>query len=340
MNFQNGVLDVRTETFTEGNQKDLGFMFTLDFNYDAKATAPVFEKFLEAITCGDSELRQLLLEFGGYAISNDEYWEHKALLLVGDGSNGKNTFVQVLKDLAGNGYASVAMKNLGNEQHLARLEGKLFNFSEEASVKGFYDTDAFKTICSGGEINVKTVYEKPYDITNRAKIIIACNDIPPSTDRSYGFFRRFAVAPFNATFTEENRDVQITKRLKAERAGILNLLLEAYRGMKTRGHLTSAKSGREKLEEYKIANDPMLQWMQDVRVVPRNEDIFTKNEDLYTSYGSHCMVDGVRPISRVSFFMRLAKLVPESDDRRKIKFIAGKTERVWLGVSLENGGAF
>lgn len=340
MNFKNGVLDVKTGEFTDGPSRDIGFFFTLGFDYDRTATAPVFTRFLDEITCGDNELKRLLLEFGGYALSNDEYWEHKALLLVGDGSNGKNTFVQVLKDLAGTGYSSVAMKNLSNEQHLARLEGKLFNFSEEASVKAFYDTDAFKTICSGGEINVKTVYQKPYDIVNRAKIIIACNDIPESRDTSFGFFRRFAIAPFNATFTERNRDVHISRRLRAERAGILNLLLDAYREMKERGHLVAPKAGAAKLQEYKLANDPFLQWFGDIQIGPCAEQVFTKNEDLYNSYASHCQVDGAKPVSRVQFFLRLSKLVPESINRRQIRKVGGKTERVWLGVSMENGGAF
>lgn len=335
MNLQNGVLDVRTGKFEKGNNQELGFMFTLDFDYDPHAKAPIFEKFLDDITCGDAELRRLLLEFGGYALSNDEYWEHKALLLVGDGSNGKNTFIQVLKDLAGDGYAAISMKNLNNEQHLARLEGKLFNFSEEASALAFKDTDAFKTICSGGEINVKTVYEKPYDIVNRAKIIIACNDIPESKDGSFGFFRRFAVAPFNATFTESNRDVNISKKLKAERAGILNMLLDAYKEMKDRGYLSTSKLGQAKLKQYKVENDPILQWLDTITIKEKTSESGTTNESLYTNYAQFCETDKVKPKSRVSFFMRISKLIPEAEERKEVEW-DGKAMRKWKGVYLSD----
>lgn len=341
MNFQNGVLDVKSGKFETGSSRELGFMFTLDFDYDARATAPIFERFLNDITCGDPELRQLLLEFGGYALSNDEYWEHKALLLVGDGSNGKNTYMQVLKDLAGKGgYSAISMKNLSNEQHLARLEGKLFNISEEASALAFRDTDAFKTICSGGEINVKTVYERPYDIVNRAKIIIACNDIPESKDGSYGFYRRFAVAPFNATFTELNRDVNLSHKLRAERAGILNMFLSAFAEMKARGHILPTKAGQEKLRQYRVSNDPILQWFTDSITVDPIAEAFTKNTDIFNSYTGFCSVDNVRTVSREALFMRLSKLIPDFEKRKARKKVDGKTERVWFGISLGNKESF
>lgn len=340
MNFLNGVLDVRTGKFETGPQRDLGFMFTLDFEYDATARAPIFDKFLDEITCGDNELKQMLLEYGGYALSNDDYWEHKALLLVGDGRNGKSTFMKVMKDVAGDAYSAVSMKNLSNEQHLARLEGKLFNISEEGSNLAFKDTDVFKTVSSGGEINIKTVYEKPYDITNRAKILIACNEIPPAMDRSHGFFKRFAVAPFNAVFEGNKRDIRISDKLRAERAGILNMFLDAYKQMKARGALTEAKSSKEALEIYKIGNDTLLQWLREHLSVSEIKTGFTKNSDLYNSYTGFCSVDGVKPDSREKFFLRLAKVVPEAEKRKDRRKLDGKTERVWLGISLGNPEAF
>lgn len=53
------------------------------------------------ITCGDEQLEKLLLEFVGYAICDRDYWLQKAILLIGEGSNGKSTFLNVIKSLAG-----------------------------------------------------------------------------------------------------------------------------------------------------------------------------------------------------------------------------------------------
>ncbi len=337
MNFANGVLDISTMKFTKGHSKDLGFMFTLPYDYDPHATAPRFEKFLSEITEGDQELQQVLKEFGGYALSNDDYWEHKALLLVGNGRNGKNVFLDTLKAIAPKAYSAVAMRHLQDVQHLAVLEGKLFNVSDEGSSFAFKETDIFKTVTAGGEITVKTVYEKPYAIVNRAKILIAVNELPPITDRSFGFAQRFAIVPLNAVFTKENRDPMLLTKLKAERAGILNLMLAAYHEMKKRGHLAETAKGVEALESYRIDNDPFLQWFNEhIEVGEVDFKEYVSTSDVFNSYKHFCDVDNVKPLSRQGLSQRMVRTIPEGKKRRGREGNGKDMFRVWYGIKLIN----
>ncbi len=340
MNFANGILDISTLKFEKGHTKEHGFMFTLPYDYDPHATAPRFEKFLEEITENDPELIQILKEFGGYALSNDDYWEHKALLLVGNGRNGKNVFLDTLKAIAPKAYSTVAMRHLQDTQHLASFEGKLFNVSDEGSSFAFRETDIFKTLTAGGEIMVKNVYEKPYPIINKAKILIAVNELPPITDRSFGFAQRFSIVPLNAVFTKENRDPMLLTKLKAERAGILNILLAAYHEMKKRGHVIDTKKGAEALDKYLLDNDPILQWFNDANVkildLKFEDNEYATNAALYTSFKSYCENNNIKPIpASAGFFVRLGKLVKDIDKRRAFRKPSGKSERVLLGITLD-----
>ncbi len=335
MNFLNGVLDIKSMKFSEGHAKDQGFMFTLPYNYDPTEKAPRFERFLEEVTEGDQEIRQQLLEFGGYCLSNDEYWEHKALLLVGAGANGKSVYLSALESIAEGAFSSVSMRSLQDAQFIAQLEGKLFNISEEGSTSAFRETDIFKTLTTGGKVTVKTVYQKPYAIQNTAKLVFSCNEIPGSADKAYGFYRRFAIVPFNAVFTKENRDPHLIGKLKAERAGILNLMIEAYQDMKKRGFLMETVKGAEALGEYKEANDPISEWAKDnLEIGPVDENVMIKNSDLYAKYADSCDVERSKAAPKTAFMANLGKHIPNIKLRRKQRWISNENHRVLLGVSF------
>ena len=48
-------------------------------------------------------------------------------------------------------------------------------------------------------------YKTPFDAINYAKLIIATNTLPPTTDKSYGFYRRWLIIDFPNQF-EEGKD--------------------------------------------------------------------------------------------------------------------------------------
>lgn len=342
MNFQNGVLDTSTMEFKNGSHRDHGFLFALSYNYDATAVAPRFAQFLSEVTAGDIGVSTLLKEYGGYALSNDEYWEHKALLLVGNGRNGKSSYIAALKIIAERGHSSVMLRQLNDPQYTAQLEGKLFNVSEETSLRSFQETDVFKAITAGGDISIKRVYERPYTIRNRAKIITSLNEIPLTDDTSHGFFKRMAIAPFKTVFTNETRDTELVSvKFMAERAGILNLLLSAYKDMKARKGLFVAQSGEEMLEEYKTDTDPILSWFKDtvgLLVETNDESSFVSNSDLYSSYRQYCEEKGIRSKTHVEMGRRLAKLIPSFASRKGIRKINGKSTRVILDITLNKEG--
>lgn len=342
MNFVNGVLDTTSLEFVP-TSKDFGFLNTIPYSYDPQAEAPRFERFLDEVTSNDQELTQQLLEFSGYALSNEECWEHKALVLVGHGANGKSVFLESLMAVAETGYSCISMRSIQNEQFAAGLEGKSFNAAEESASAVFRDTDIFKALVSGGKIHVKTVYEKPYEIRNRAKLIFSCNEIPASFDASHGFFRRFSIVPFHRRFTEQDRDPRLLEKLKAERAGILNLMLAAYRDMKARGHLFQAEASTMEMNEYREYTDDLGTWVKENIIVsggPDDAGIKLVSKDLYSAYCSHCESGNIKPLTSPAFFARICHMIPKYKDRRHTIKIEGNAAKVLYGLTLENAGAF
>ncbi len=336
MNFQNGVLDVKTGSFERGHTMKQGFRYVIPYDYDPEAKAPLFEEYLNGVTAGDKELQKQLLEFSGYCFSNDAYWEHKALILTGFGRNGKSTFMEVIREVAAQGYSAVPFKHIQDPQFLAPLEGKLFNISEEGSDTSFKDTEMFKTLTAGGEIMIKSVYEKPIKIRNKAKLIISCNEVPPATDASHGYFSRLSVVPFNVLYDHTNRDVDLKEKLFKEKAGILNLFLRAYKDMRERGALFEAKSSLEEVAFYRDNMDPIRGWV-DTHVMVHSMEDETKSvpsKDFYSSYASYCDSNGYKPLSSGSFFQKIKNYIKDYAKRKNRPRVDGFKENKIMGITL------
>ena len=132
INFKNGILHIASRTL-KPHTPEMGFKYVLPYDYNPNSTCPNFEKFLKDITLDDVELSNIILEYMAYAISGiDPFWGQKALIMVGNGSNGKSTLIQAMQDLVGPmSYSTVTLTQMANENMRETLVNKLFNISEE-----------------------------------------------------------------------------------------------------------------------------------------------------------------------------------------------------------------
>lgn len=236
--------------------KQMYFMNSLDFDYDDKAKAPRFEQFLDEVTLDRTDLKENLLRFGGYSISNADYIFHKCLLMVGGGANGKSTFMQTLQGIINEDSCSaLSMRDLSNEQQRANLRGKLVNISEETPTNSLGDSSIFKNLTGGGVVTAKEVYKPAFKFKNRAKLIFACNELPKSKDWTYGFQRRLIIIPFDATFSGSERDNRLEYKLLKERAGIVNMFIGSYKKLIEENGFMDSNVIKEQLEEYATDNE-------------------------------------------------------------------------------------
>jgi putative DNA primase/helicase len=294
---------------------------------------------MQEVTLNRQELTDVLLEFAGYTFANEDCTRAKALMLLGEGQNGKSTFVETLQELAGNNaFSTISIKGLGNEQQIANLEGKLFNFTEETSNRGITDSALFKNLISGGNYMIKKVYKQPYPVANRAKLILAMNEMPKLGDTTHGMLRRMLVVPFDARFEGNKENLEIKKELFQELPGILNRVIEGYYRLKRQKHFTTSPIIRGEVESYQRENDNVYNFVKELLdICPEyGQEDFTYLSELYSRYREFCEDNGddrrdVLP--RVSFSKRLFSLLPDKKGRQTQK---GKgRNRALLGVKLK-----
>lgn len=285
MNFKNGVLHLISGEFTPHSQ-ETGFRTVLPYDYDKSATAASWEKFLGEVTLNRPELIRILQEFMGYTLANQGCGFQKALLLLGEGSNGKSTFVSALKKLVGDGGSEVAISELDDSQKLYMMEGKLVNIVEENADNAFRHYEKLKNFITGGNMSIKRVYEVPYSVPNTAKFILLCNRMPTSRDRSHGFYRRFLIVPFDAEFSVEhgNLDRGLSEKLGSELPGILNWAMEGYRRLLNQNDFSSSEFVKEEMARYMREQDPYVAFFEELVEVTENENVFTLTKTLYDQF--------------------------------------------------------
>lgn len=323
INFQNAVLDLDGMKLLE-QSPEMGFRYTLNYDFDPNATCPVFDKFLKDITMGDDELAQVILEFVGYAISGDTCWAQKALVLEGEGENGKSTLITVIQWLVGKGnYSTNTLSSLKNDNKASLMDGKLLNVAEETPSKSLEESSTFKNLVSGGETTGKKLYKDTYTFRNRAKLIFACNRLPVTQDTTHGYFRRFLIIPFRQEFSDKkgNKDPHIETKLKDELSGIFNKVIKAYQQLCSQQRFTHAKASRQALEEYQEEIDPVRTFVKENMIFHPlgngHDEITIPFTKMYESYKTKCEREGYKPITFRLFMKAARTLVPDFHQRHK-----------------------
>lgn len=320
MNFKNGILNLKDMTFTQ-HTSNLGFRYVLDYDYDPEAECPRFDEFMNEITLNRDELKTVLMEYAGYAFSSMDYRYHKCLILEGEGSNGKSTFVNVLKSLAGkHAYSSLRLNELSSPQNRYDLIGKIFNLAEETPKKGLSDSSIFKILTSGGAFTVKQLYKQPYTVNaNTCKMIMSANDLPDLSDFSDGLFRRLLIVPFQARFVEgKNADPDIEDKLNKELAGIFNRVIEGYHSLQKNNGFTKSEIVKNRIDEYRVEQDTVAQWFYDEVDVVDDHNAFISTRDLYASYVNYLKPVNEKPVTSVEFGRNFARLAGVVSSVKKI----------------------
>src|SRR5262249_8390325 len=131
INLKNGTFEISAEAQGKREFRSEDFLkYQLPFNYDASAAAPIFTAYLERVL-PEIELQQIVSEFFGYVFTRKLKLE-KALLLYGDGANGKSVLFDVMNAVLGaDNTANYSLSDLMQEHNRAQIAHKLLNYGSE-----------------------------------------------------------------------------------------------------------------------------------------------------------------------------------------------------------------
>jgi putative DNA primase/helicase len=323
INLQNGTFEISSENQQLRHPDAANFLtHQLPFAYDSAATAPQFQVFLNRVL-PDTDCQKLLAEYLGYVfISPAKLKLEKTLLLYGSGANGKSVFFEIVTALLGpDNVSHYSLQSLTNEPAYCRahLSTKLVNYASE--INGKLEADTFKQMVSGEPVEARLPYGQPFILTNYAKLIFNCNELPADVEHTPAYFRRFLIIPFNVTIPEQDQDKQLAaKIIDGELSGVFNWILSGLRRLLDQGRFTDADAVQNQVELYKRQSDSVRQFLDENEYKPDPERS-TPLKDLYRDYKSFCSEDGYKPVNNRNFQKRL-NANGILTNRRKLGYVA------------------
>jgi putative DNA primase/helicase len=271
-----------------------------------------------------------LLEIVGYTTIASKYPLHKAFMLLGRGSNGKSTYLRMLKDILGRGnVTSIPIQALADLDYRflwAGLIGKLANIFADLPRIPLSYTGVFKVLTGEDCIDIDRKGREPVRCyTNYAKLVFSANELPRTSDLTQAFFRRWVIIDFPHTFPEDPGwyDRSITPEVRDQ---ALTVGLEAMKETLQRRAFIGETDVRERWME---ETDPIYRFMKDLErlnLARRDPDGRVAAQTLYMLYTEWARAQDVEVLAKAEFTKRL-----EAHSIVRVKI---KTEAYYKGVML------
>lgn len=251
---RNGTLEIDTRTLRPHKPDDY-LTSGVGFDYDPKAEAPAWTKYLEYLTAATSpEVVNFLQEFAGLCATTETKYEI-ALWLYGPPGCGKSTFIEGLLAAFKDRSCILGLADIGRNQFaLTNLPGKTLALATEQPSRSMQSTYILNSIISGEPVKAERKYHDPQEINPVCKILWAMNKLPDVDESTNGIFRRTAVLEL-PELPLKDRNPQLKQAIKREGAGILNWALIGLERVILQNQIVIPKEIQSATAAFQQAND-------------------------------------------------------------------------------------
>lgn len=232
-------------------------------------------------------------------------------------SNGKSQILELIRSLLPKeACSSIPPADLGKEQYLIELVGKMANLSDELSGANAIRSEKLKAVVTGDTVSGKKVYSPVCSFKPNAIHIFATNVLPNFKGGiDAGINRRVKVIPFDRTIPKNERVTRIAEKI------ILNekdqLFKFAIKGamdvFENDGYVIPSVVEQSTVQWFEDS-DSILYWFKENNL----HDLLDKGKkvtltEAYTKFKSHMedIGDGAYVPTRSRFVQRIRHLVRE-----------------------------
>ena len=307
--FNNGIYDIVNDELKPFSS-DYVITNKIPWDYEPEAYSELADVTLNKIACGDPAIRQLLEECVGYCFYRRNELS-KAFVLTGDRSNGKSTFLDMVKNLLGmDNYSALDLSELDERFSVATMAGKLANIGDDISDEFLQgrSTAIFKKIVSGNQVKAEYKGQDAFFYAPYVKLLFSANDIPRMKDKTGAVLRRLVIIPFNATFNKDDPDYDpfITWKLKDETVMkyLIRLGVEGLKRVLTNNAFSESEKVTNELRDYEIQNNPIMLFLQE-RDISEIEN--QPSKDIHKAYRVFCLENGYMEMTLSNFSKEINK---------------------------------
>lgn len=305
--FKNGIYDLRTDSFMPFNPEII-MTNKVDWDFVPDAHSELVDNTLNKLAVQDKEVRSLLEEALGYCLYRRNELG-KAFILTGDRSNGKSTFLDMVKTMLGeNNISSLDLGELGDRFKTAELFGKLANIGDDIGDEFIANPAIFKKLVTGDRLSVERKGQDPFEFNNYSKMLFSANNIPRIKDKTGAVQRRLTIIPFDAKFSVNDPDYRPYIKYELRQRECIEYLIQCgLKGLKRileNQKFTESNRVNSELQEYEESNNPILGWLKDLT----ESDVLNEpTPNVYKKYNEYCLVNNLQPLSNIEFSKKIKK---------------------------------
>ncbi len=330
--FKNKIYDISTGENFEATPE---YFVTnpIPWNISGDPQTPVMDKIFKEWV--GEEYVPLLYEILAYSLLPD-YPINRLFCFIGSGMNGKSKFLELLHRFVGpDNVCSTELDSLiGSRFEVTRLHKKLVCMMGETNFNEMSKTSIIKKLTGGDLIGFEYKNKNPFEDHNYAKIIIATNNLPTTTDKTLGFYRRWCIIDFPNSFSEK-KDILIEIPKEEYNNLATNSIIVLNELLKNR-EFTNEGTIEERAEKYE-AKSNFLRNFLDLFVEEDFNEWITVN-DFNKKFASWCKENRHRELSETSLGLQMKKLGNEQERKYFNWMFDGKggQARVWSGIKWKN----
>lgn len=233
LNARNCALDLKSGRVEAREHRPDDYCFLqLGCDYDAHAVPVTFLTALNR-SLPDEDIRRAFQVIMGQALIAKPI--QKLPFITGIGNNGKTTFAEAISSVFGSYAKTIDAASLAESRRkgsdaspdIARLIGTRLAMVNDPKKGHHLAEGLIKNLTGGDTLPARFLYARDiFEFIFQGTVIVRCNHLPRFDGADYAMARRMLVVPFNVIIPNEERDEELRTKLREERSGILNWLLE------------------------------------------------------------------------------------------------------------------
>jgi len=261
---------------------------------------------------------------------------HRMFCFIGSGMNGKSKFLELLRRFVGeDNCCSTELDTLIQSRfEITRLHKKLICQMGETNFNEMNKTSIIKKLTGDDLIGFEYKNKTPFEDKNYAKILIATNNLPTTTDKTLGFYRRWCIIDFPNRFSEQK---DILKDIPDEEYESLALKCSIIlHDLLIKRGFTNEGSVEERMERYEAKSDFLQKFINEFTIEEPNDYITCA--DFFKKFSSWCNENRHRQMAENT----LGKKMKEKNLEHGRKYVdwlydgKGGQIRVWYGIKWKD----
>ena len=328
--FVNKIVDIET-----GEEMDVSpkYFVTNPIPYklhpDRFVNTPTMDRIFEEWV--GKEYVKTLYEIIAYCLVPD-YPIHRLFCLIGAGLNGKGCFLRLLKKFIGeDNITSTELDVLLNSRfEVTRLHKKLVCMMGETNFNEMRQTSILKKLTGQDLIGFEYKNKNPFTDDNYAKILIATNNLPTTTDKTIGFYRRWMIVDFPNRFSEAKDILSEIPEEEYEALAVKSLII--LKDLLDKRAFTNEGSIEDRTERYEAKSNFLDKFIS--LFVDDNLGGYITKADFINKFRSWSKENKHREMSETSIGLEMKKRGYEGG-RKDFSWMndgRGGQARVWLGI--------